>query len=192
MTECREEISKQPELIHAPDPGPGWTSLEPDEPVDELDQCYFFDNGWVGIPKTCQSTAAKDCGACVRRYNASPPALSNYAGGPLKPLLNAELLMADDVMWYRDKWQKVPNSRVGQSALNYAQFCARLADTVPKPTPRTRDEHIAEFWISFAKAVGDVGGSLAFCKPATTAVQMADVLAQNGIRIVYDPSTMGK
>lgn len=194
---CHDLTRRPVAKLNLPEPGPGWVMLVPDEPVDDLDEAYFFDKGWVRFLELRWPGVAKEYGACVRRYAGYPTTLLNYAGGPLEPLQYGELLTADDVMWFKDEWRKLPASRVGQSELKYAQFFARLADTTelspePKPKPRTRDEHIAEFWISFAKAVGDAGGSLAFCKPSTTAVQMAEVLAQNGIRIVYDPKTIGK
>ena len=265
-----------------PEPGPGWIILAPDALVDELDQAYFFDKGWVSFMDMRRPIVAKEYGACVRRYAGYPATLLNYAGGPLEPIVNGEPLKADDLMWFKDAWRPVPASRVGQSEMKYAQFFARLADMEPgyrwlewlapgnyfrdddeiwldgrwqpisedlrtgvrpvepgrayrcrwpefpvanlrmepvKPAvrefakdmsldeavaagllvrvatvkPRTRDEHIAEFWLSFVAAVNAAGGDAAILSGGTiTAAQMASTLAQNGIRIVYDPKTMGK
>jgi hypothetical protein len=50
----------------------------------------------------------------------------------------------------------------------------------------SRDECLAEFWMSLAKALSNAGGRLSLVNPQTTLGEFASYAAQNGIRFTYD------
>ena len=60
----------------------------------------------------------------------------------------------------------------------------------------TREEHIAEFWLSFAETMQKAGGAINWNGiPQMTLLEVADGLAQNGFRFAYkksetDPRTL--
>jgi hypothetical protein len=61
--------------------------------------------------------------------------------------------------------------------------------TEPKLKAKTREEHIAEFWKSFYESIQLAHGNISRWNGSITLQEVADELAQNGIRFKYERRT---
>ncbi len=92
-------------------------------------------------------------------------------------------VLKDDCYYLEKSLLQFPNNY--HQAYSY-DFLRSRGFLINKIKSKNREEHIAEFWKSFYLSIQRAGGNIESFHSKMTLQEVADVLAQNGIRFKND------
>lgn len=96
----------------------------------------------------------------------------------------AKFVLVDDLYYFEPTLLSFPDSYHH----GYTFSCLKKEGFKENPDlipTKTREEHIAEFWASFYKALKSAGGEI-YVRNKMTLQEIADTLAENGVRFCHE------